>query len=197
MEFARNQGLPVGGGLFVPIVRPDLRVAPPHREWTFAGALTRMPEVAAPALGNRENTVTVDADLGADASGVVYALGGFSGGLSLFVKDGVLTYEYNLFELQRTRIKAQGRLPAGKVRIEVETSYADKKPAGPLQVVLRVNGNEVARGRVPVSAPLLFTANDCLDIGADLGSPVSLDYFDQAPFPLSGTIRQMHVRYTD
>jgi hypothetical protein len=42
-------------------------------------------------------------------------------------------------------------------------------------VVLKVNGNEVASGVVPVSAPLGFTANDCLDFGIDLGSPVGLE----------------------
>ena len=44
-----------------------------------------------------------------------------------------------------------------------------------------------------VSAPLLFTANDCLDIGTDLGSPVSVDYYDKAPFKFNGTISNMHV----
>jgi hypothetical protein len=49
---------------------------------------------------------------------------------------------------------------------------------------------------VPISAPLIFTANDCLDIGIALGSPVSLDYCDKAPFKFNGTIEQVHVRYT-
>ena len=73
--------------------------------------------------------------------------------LSLFVKDGVLTYEYNLFEIQRTQVKAKGTLPTGKVKIEVATKYAVKKPAGPLEVAIMVNGQEVAKGQVPVSAP--------------------------------------------
>ena len=62
---------------------------------------------------------------------------------------------------------------------------------------MRVNGKVVAEGKVPVSAPLLFTANDCFDIGTDLGSPVSLDYFDQAPFKFNGAIDHVHVRYVD
>ena len=48
---------------------------------------------------------------------------------------------------------------------------------------------------MPISAPLLFTANDCLDIGIALGSPVSLDYYDKAPFKFNGTIEQVHVEY--
>jgi arylsulfatase len=48
---------------------------------------------------------------------------------------------------------------------------------------------------VPISAPLLFTANDGLDIGTDLGSPVSLDYFDKAPFSFKGKIAEVRVKY--
>jgi arylsulfatase A-like enzyme len=197
IEFARNQGFPLGGGLFVPLVRPDLRIAPPYKEWTFASALTRMPEFAAPALGNKENLVTIDAEIPAGATGVLYALGGFSAGLSLYIKDGVLSYEYNLFEIARTRIKAKTKLPVGKVKIEVGTKYVVKKPAGPLEVAIMVNGQEVAKGQVPISAPLGFTANDCLDFGTDLGSPVSTEYFDDAPFTFNGKIEKVHVKYVE
>lgn len=41
----------------------------------------------------------------------------------------------------------------------------------------------------------LFTANDCLDNGADLGSPVSLDCFEKAPFAFNGQIAEVKVKY--
>jgi arylsulfatase len=198
IEFTKNSGLPIGGGLWVSALHPELRMAPPYTSWTFPGAITRVPELSAPALGNTPNVVTIDADVPANANGVLYALGGFSGGLTTYVKEGTLSYEYNLFEITRTDIKARDKLPVGKVKIEVETSYVDAepKPAGPLKVVLKVNGKEVASGVVPVSAPLAFTANDCLDFGTDLGSPVGLEYYDQAPFEFNGKIEQAHVEYT-
>ena len=195
IELTKNKGLPVGGGLWVPVFHPELRLAPPYTSWTFPGAITRMPEFTAPALGNKENIVTVDADIPTDANGVIYALGGFSGGLTCYIKDGILSYEYNLFEIQRTDIKAKDKLPTGKTKIQVETTYVEEKPAGPLKVVLKVNGEEVASGVVPISAPLLFTANDCLDFGVDLGSPVGLEYYDLAPFKFNGKIEQAHVEY--
>jgi arylsulfatase len=68
----------------------------------------------------------------------------------------VLSYEYNLFEIMRTHIKAKDKLPAGKAKIEVQTTYVERRPAGPLKVVLKVNGKDVASGVVPVSAPLIF-----------------------------------------
>jgi hypothetical protein len=195
IELTKNNGLPIGGGLWVPALHPELRVAPFYTSWTFPGAITRIPEFAAPALGNKENIVEIDAEMPANPNGVLYALGGFSGGLTLYVKDGVLSYEYNLFEITRTQIKVKDKLPAGPVKIAVETTYVERKPAGPLRVVLKVNGSEVASGVVPVSAQLGFTANDCLDFGVDLGSPVGLEYYDLAPFKFNGRIKGAHVEY--
>ncbi len=195
IEFARNNGYPVGGGLWV-MLHPENRVAVPYTKWSFPGRITRMPEFTAPALGNRPSVVTVEADIPESANGVLYSLGAFSGGLSCYILDGALCYEYNLFEIQRTHIKAQKKLPVGKAAIEVRTAYAGTpRPAGALEVTLSVDGTEVARGQVPVSAPLAFTANGCLNIGTDLGSPVSVDYYDQAPFTFNGTIDRVRVEY--
>jgi arylsulfatase len=135
----------------------------------------------------------MEVEVPANANGVLYALGAFSGGLSCYVKDGVLCYEYNLFEIERTQIKAKDKLAAGKAKIEVETKVA--RPGAPAQITMKVNGNEVATGKVPMTAPMAFTANDCLDFGSDLGSPVSLDYFDQAPFKFNGTLGTSTIKY--
>ena len=195
IEATKNKALPIGGGLWVPILHPEMRVAPANTEWNFTGDITRMPEFTAPALGNKPNLVTIEADIPANANGVLYKLGGNSGGLTLFVEDGILCYEYNLFIIMRTKIRAKEKLPVGKVKIEVQTVYAELKPAGPLKVALKVNGKQFASGVIPVSAPLLFTANDCLDIGIALGSPVSLDYREKAPFAFNGAIDKVNVKY--
>ena len=78
----------------------------------------------------------------------------------------------------------------------METRYAEQRPAGPLDITIRVGSEVIREGQVPVSAPLLFTANDCFDIGVCLGSPVSLDYYDKAPFRFNGHIDRVHVAYT-
>jgi arylsulfatase len=190
--------LPVGGGLWVPVYHPELRITPPYQEWDFGGPINRMPEFCAPALGNKNNLVSMQVDLPEKSDGVLYKLGGAGGGLTCFIDDGYLCYEYNLFIIQRTKIRSKAKLPAGETRIEVETRYSGGKvkPAGPLDITLRVGGKEFAKGTVPASAPLLFSANDCLDFGIALGSPVSLDYYDHAPFPFNGTIKRVHVKYT-
>lgn len=196
MEAAKNSVYPVGGGLWIVALHPELRISTPYRNWDFTGDLRRMPEFIAPALGNRANRVTIQATVPEHANGVLYALGGSGGGLTCFVEDGHLCYEYNLFIIQRTKLRADRPLPTGEVEITIDTAYIEPRPGGPLSVTIRASGEEYAAGTVPVSAPLLFTANDCLDVGICLGAPVSLDYYDQAPFPFSGTIHSMNVRYT-
>jgi arylsulfatase A-like enzyme len=196
IEAARNGVLPIGGGLWVPLYHPELRIAPPYREWDFAGDMVRMPEFCAPALGNKNNVVTITADIPANANGVLYALGAAAGGLTCYLDEGYLCYEYNLFILSRTKIRAKSKIDAGPATITVATRYAEQRPGGPLDVTLAVNEDTVAAGQVPVSVSLLFTANDCLDIGTCLGSPVSLDYRERAPFPFEGRIHGVHIAYT-
>jgi arylsulfatase len=163
-------------------------------EWTFDAPLTRMPESAAPKLGKQDSLVSMEVDVPENANGVLYALAGFSGGITCYVKDGFLCYEFNLFEIQRTKLKSNDKLPTGEVKIEVESKLA-AKIGGPMDVTLKVNGKDVAQGRVPAAMSLHFTSNATFDIGADLDSPVSLDYFDQAPFAFNGTIGTTKISY--
>lgn len=195
IEAAKNKVLPIGGGLWIAPLHPELRISPPYTEWEFTGDTFRVPEFCAPALGNKPNIVTMEVKVGDKADGVLYKLGGAGGGLTAFLVDGVLTYEYNLFLVQRTTIAASEPLAAGDHTIEIETSYLEPRPGGPLTVVLRVDGTEVASGTVPVSAPLLFSANDCLDVGRAYGGAVSRAYVDKMPFVFDGEIGRVHVAY--
>lgn len=196
IEAAKNKVLPVGGGLWVAAIHPEQRITTPYTSWEFTGDVVRMPEFCAPALGNKNNRVTIELTVPDEASGVLYALGGNGGGLTCYVDDGCLCYEYNLFILMRTKMRSAAPLSAGAHTIEVLTEYAEARPGGPLNVTMSVDGQPVSKTTVPVSAPLLFTANDCLDIGTCLGSPVSLDYYDRAPFAFNGSIDTVTVEYT-
>ena len=197
VESAKNKNLPIGGGLWTVVFHPEDAPATPFRNWTFRGPMERMPEFAAPKLGKFDNDVRIEANIPEKANGVIYALGGFSGGLSLFMKDGYLVYEYNLFEIQRTVFRSAEPIPAGDVVIDVKSRLAEARMAAPLDVEVSVNGKVIMGGQVPMTAPLTFTANDCLDIGYDWGSPVSTEYFDQAPFKFNGTLGTTKISYPD
>lgn len=195
IESAKNKNLPIGGGLWTAVYHPEDKPGPTATQWTMTGHISRMPEFAAPALGNRSNVVAMDVNVPANANGVLYALGAFAGGLSCYVQDGALCYEYNLFQIDRTQIRAKEKLPVGRVKIEVVSTLKELKRGAPMDVVLKVNGNSVASGQVPITAALAFTANDCLDIGSDLGSPVALDYYDKAPFEFNGSVESTQIKY--
>ena len=180
---------PIGGGLWIPVFHPELRISTPYREWNFGPRHHPDAGVLRPGAGQPRQPRHHRRRHPENANGVLYALGSASGGLTCYLDDGYLCYEYNLFIIMRTKIRSEQQLPTGRMTIEISTEYAELRPGGPLNITMSVNGEQLAAGTVPISAPLLFTANDCLDIGVCLGGRVSLDYYDRAPFPFNGTSR--------
>ena len=189
-EAKANRALPIGGGLWTRF-HPEDAVSSPYRSWTFDSNTTRMPEFAAPAIGKRSNHVTIEIEVGENANGVLYALGGSSGGVSVYLDQGELVYEYNMLIIERTTARSGQKLAAGKHTLEVTETIP--KPGAPAEVVLAIDGKEAARTTVKRTVPGAFTASETLDVGTDLGSPVSMLYFDRAPFAFEGTIHQVKV----
>jgi arylsulfatase len=150
-----------------------------------------MPEFTAPGLGRESNRVVIDAELGENATGVLYALGGASGGLTLYMDKGELIYEYNMMVIERYAGRSKEKIAPGKRKIEVNTKIA--KPGAAADVAVQVDGKEVIRTTVKRTVPAAFTASESFDVGVDLGSPVSLDYFDRRPFRFNGKIESVRV----
>ena len=73
VESAKNQNLPIGGGLWT-VTHPEDIPATPYTDWTFSGPISRMPEFAAPKLGKFNNVVSLEVEVPASANGVLYAL---------------------------------------------------------------------------------------------------------------------------
>jgi arylsulfatase A-like enzyme len=187
-----NKVYPLGAGIWLRL-HPEDRIKSPYTSWQFDSTTTRMPEFIAPGLGRESSTVTIDAQIGNNASGVLYALGGSGGGLTLYMDKGQLVYEYNMMIIERYLARSVNAVPAGKHRIEVATMLASAKPLSAAEVVLRVDGIEVAHTMVGRTVPAAFSASETFDVGVDLGSPVSLDYFDRRPFAFDGKIEKVNV----
>ena len=185
-----NQVLPIGGGLWTRFHPEDI-ITSEYTSWRFNATTRRMPEFAAPGLGKKSNRVTIDVDVTEEASGVLYALGGSSGGLTVYLDKGRLVYEYNMLIIERTSVATETPLSAGKHTIVVDTAIL--KPGAAAEVTLTVDGEHAAGTKVPRTVPAAFTASETFDVGVDLGSPVSLEYFDRAPFEFEGTIGSVDV----
>ena len=102
--------------------------------------------------------MTIDLETGADASGVLYALGGASGGLTCYLDEGYLVYEYNMMIIERYIAKSKKKLSAGKHTIIIDTTIA--KPGSPAKIAMTVDGKQVARMLTKRTVPLAFTASE-------------------------------------
>jgi arylsulfatase len=174
-------------------IHPEDRIASPYTKWRFDTSTTRMPEFAAPGIGRQNSRVEIAMTVGERASGVLYALGGFSGGITLFMDKGYLVYEYNMLILERYQARSPSPVPAGAHRVVVQTSFASAKPMSPATVTLTVDGQQVGTVVVARTVPAAFTASETFGVGVDLGSPVSPDYFERRPFRFEGDIERVDV----
>ena len=187
-----NKVFPIGAGIWLRL-HPEDRIKSPYTSWSFDDTTRRMPEFTAPAVGNSNNTVTIELECGENASGVLYALGGAGGGLTCYMDKGHLVFEYNLMIIDRSIAKSTEKIAPGKHTIVVQTNLKVPRPGAPADITLSVDGKEIARTSPKMTVPAAFTASESFDVGVDLGSPVSRDYFDRRPFQFDGKVSKVEV----
>ena len=196
MQATENKVFPIGGAFYTSALHPEEIRGSTLTAWTLFPGQTRIPESMAPKfVSGFSSRAVIEADVPAGAEGVLYCVGGLAGGFTVFMDHGELRAEYNTLGVYRYKARSDGPIPTGEVKIEVELLFEEKKPQAPAAIVLRVNGKQVGEGRVERSVPAGFTASETFDVGVDLGSPVSLDYHERAPFAFNGTIRKIQIRY--
>lgn len=150
-------------------------------------------QTTAMGLGRQNSRVQVKVAVGERATGVLYALGGFSGGITLLVDQGYLVHEYNMLIMERYQARSSAPIAAGEHCIEVHTRFDSAQPMSPAHVTLHVDGAAVGEVVVARTVPAAFTASETFGVGVDLGSPVSPDYFDRRPFRFDGTLHEVDV----
>jgi arylsulfatase len=163
-----------------------------NTEWTLFEGMTRIPESQAPNVRNGNLRAEIEAEVPEGVNGVIFAMGGYAGGVSLYALDGVLYYEYSALLLKRDRIEV-GRLPAGDMTIAFEMRTPLQR-AAPAQVTFWINGEEAATGTVQRTVPAVVTASETFDVGMDTSSPVANDYFDRAPFAFEGNLKRLYFK---
>ena len=190
-EAEDNKVLPIGGGLYTPLHPQEMKRST-NTEWTLFAGMTRIPESQAPNVRNGNLRAEIELEAPRNANGVLFAMGGYAGGVTLYAYKGELRYEYSALLLKRTTIEV-GRLPAGKVTIAFEMRTPSER-AAPAEVTFWINGEKAATGSVERTIPAGFTASETFDVGMDTSSPVADDYFEQAPFAFNGTIERLHFK---
>jgi arylsulfatase len=107
--------------------------------------------------------------------------------------DGYLCFEYNLMIIYRALAKSAEKVPAGKHTIVIDTRLKAEVPGSAADIILSIDGNEVARTTTNMTVPGLFNDSETFDVAIDLGSPVARAYFERAPFPFTGTIEKVAI----
>lgn len=119
---------------------------------------------------------TLDADLRLDspaASGAVVAYGSHFGGWSLYLDQGrpIFVGARSTDPREITHVRAERALPQGATKLQMR--FAVEKMGGPAIVTLSADGKELAKGQLPTSMLLAAGNGETLDIGRDLGVPVT------------------------
>jgi len=140
-EAEENKVFPIGGALYT-VLNPAEMKASSNTEWTLFDGMTRIPESQAPNVRNGNLRVEIEAEVPEKVNGVVFAMGGYAGGVSLYALDGDLYYEYSALLLKRDKIKV-GALPASDVTIAYEMRTPMER-AAPADLKFWINGKEAA-----------------------------------------------------
>jgi arylsulfatase len=108
--------------------------------------------------------------------GVLVASGAGYGGYSLFVLDGRLRFEHHLLG-QRVVLASDREVPEGDVSVGLRIERTEGRAALATLLV-----DDEPDGRVVIPCTAVTLALYGLDVGADLGDPVSPAYAGKAPF---------------
>jgi len=167
-----------------------------QKVFTFRSGVERLPLRYAPGLYGHAYSINAEVEIPTDgAEGVIVADGGILGGFSLFVKDNHLYYEVNVANDHSEQIVSKTPIHAGvqHIRLNVTpTQEAAQNTSGttssysrrlvPGNAKLLVNG--VSVGEAQLSS--IYAGGETLDVGSDLGSPVSPEY--KSPNRFTGKI---------
>ncbi len=142
----------------------------------FAG-MGRLSENSVVNVKNKSFSVTAEIETGkSPANGVIIAQGGKFGGWSVYFKDGSARFAYNVLGIHLFTIEAAEPIPDGKHQVRMEFTYDGGGLAKGGSAALFYDGRQVGAGRVAVTMPMVFSADETTDIGYESGTPVSPVY---------------------
>ena len=198
VEAANNKVFPIGGSLYIVAYHQNEMKATTLTEWNMYEGMTRIHESQAPKFMSGFSThSTIDAVMPENANGVLFAVGGISAGFTVYMMDGELYAEYNAMTLNRYKVNSGGKIPTGKVKIEVIVQAQAKTPLSASLITLKVNGKEVGKVTANTTVPAIFTASESFDVGMDMGSGVAMEYHEKVPFKFNGKIEKINIKYID
>jgi len=175
--------------------RPELAAGPSQ---LLFGGMGRMTENTVVNLKNKSYSVTAQVTIPeGGATGVIISQGGAFGGWAIYLNDdGVPVHCYNLLGLGLAKAVGTDPVPAGDHQIRVEFTYDGGGLGKGGDTALFVDGTQVGTSRQEASIPMLFSADETLDLGLDTGSAVSNDYTPEKSV-FTGTVEWVQLDQGD
>ena len=137
----------------------------------------RLSESSVLNIKNKSFSITAEVtspDEGAE--GVIIAQGGRFGGWSVYTREGHLKFTYNVLGLHEFTVSATEAVPTGRHQVRMEFAYDGGGLAKGGTVTLYHDGKAVGEGRVDLTQPMIFSADETTDIGRETGTTVSSEY---------------------
>jgi hypothetical protein len=146
----------------------------------FAG-MGRLSENSVINIKNKSFSITAEIEVkDQSTNGVIIAQGGRFGGWSVYTKEGKLKFTYNVLGIHEFPTEATAPIPHGKHQVRMEFAYDGGGLAKGGNVTLYYDGQSVGTGRVEITQPMIFSADETTDIGYESGTPVTPDYTNQS-----------------
>jgi arylsulfatase A-like enzyme len=147
--------------------------------------------VASPITPYKSYAITADAEIQKGSEGVLFALGGRFGGVSLFVKDGKV-YAANNTGIKLTHLASGKSLVSGKVLVKYVLNFTDAKEQNDVAGTQTLYVNDVKVAEAPiVKSQANIRSGDEINVGRDLITQVSDKY--KGAFPFTGKINNVVV----
>lgn len=141
----------------------------------------RLSENSVVSIKNKSFSVTAEVEAPeSGANGVIIAQGGRFGGWSLYASEGAAKFVYNVLGIQSFATTAERTIPAGRHQVRMEFAYDGGGLAKGGGVTLYYDGEAVGTGRVDLTQPMIFSADETTDVGYESGTTVSPDYTPQS-----------------
>jgi arylsulfatase len=186
-EAERHGVLPLddrGAELFGATFR-DRTPNPANRHYTYFPPVSPITPQAGAALAGRSFEMTVQIERNDGDDGVLYATGTENSGLSLFVLDGHLVFDYNAFD-DHTVVTSTIPLPFGRSTVGV----VFRRDGRDGEATVTINGESSGSATIPLVMRMMSSVGS--SIGYDIGSAVSRMY--TAPFPFAGRVHRLDVQ---
>jgi arylsulfatase len=137
----------------------------------WPGAI-RIAEKSSAPVKNRAHTIETQLDLEGDEDGVIVAVGGMTGGYTMFIKDNRLYYDYNFLDGVHYILKSPP-LPKGKTKLKFNFIKTEQFGG---DGELYVNGEKVDEVEMPQMHIATYSLAETFDVGRDTGTQVSRLY---------------------